>query len=101
MKIVVAVLCVLLFALLHLSFSFCPLPFTRLDIVILDEAVVVVIQPAGRPSNHLHSSGHAVREGHVILAILADPVCLLEQGVPVAGQEAMEEAKLDHHHDED
>lgn len=99
MKIIVAVLCpIFLPLLLLLSFSLCPLWLTRLDVVIFNEAIVILNQPTGSCSNHFR---HTVGKGHLILAILADPVSLLEQGVSVAHQEAMEEAKLYHHHNEE
>lgn len=102
MKIIVAVLCpIFLPLLLSYSLSLCPLWLTRLDIVIFNEAVVIINQPTGSRSNHFHPARHAVGKGQVILAVLADPVSLLEQGVSVAGQEAMEDAKLYHHHNEE
>lgn len=101
MKIIVAVFYPFLFPLLLLSFSLCPVFLTGLDVVILDEAIIVFIYPTWTPSRYSHSTHDTVREGRFLPAILADPVGLLEQGMSVAGQETMEEAELDSHHDEE
>lgn len=65
-----------------------------LDVVILDEAVVVVVQI------HSYSASDAAGEGRLLGAILAGPVRLPQQRVSVAGQETVEETELHRHHDE-
>lgn len=74
-----------------------PVFLAGLDVVILDEAVVVVVQHC---LIHSHSASDAAGEGRLLGAILADPVRLPQQGVSVAGQETVEETELHGHHDE-
>lgn len=98
MEIIVAVLGVLF--LLHPR-SFRSVLLTGLDVVVLDEAVVVFLWHSPGRSHYSHAAHHAAGERRPVLAVLADPVGLLQQRVSVAGQEAVEEAKLDRHDDDE
>lgn len=71
--------------------SVCPAFPAGLDVVILDEAIVIVFLLS---SMLPQSAGDAAGEGRILPAILADPVRLPQQGVSVAGQETVKETEL-------
>lgn len=90
------IIVITVFQLLHFAlpaFSLSPVFLTGWDVVVLDEAVIVVLHSPPNASHHSHLARHVWVRG-VLRAVLADPVGLLEQGVPVAGQKAVEEPKL-------
>lgn len=72
-----------------------PVFLAGLDVVILDEAVVVVFQLSSILS---HPAGDAAGEGLLLPAVLAHPVRLPQQGVSVAGQETVKDTELHRHH---
>lgn len=98
LKIIVAVFFLLSLLLLP-DFSLGPVLLAGLDVVVLDEAVVIVVQAFVGLPHHGQVTRH-VGVGQPLLTVLADPVGLLQQRVSVAGQEAVEETKPDDHHHE-
>lgn len=94
LKIIVAVFQLIL---IRLYYSACPVFLAGLDVVILDEAIVIVFQLSLILS---HSAGDTAGERRVLPAELAHAVRLSQQGVSVTGQETVKETELQNHHDE-